>query len=298
MKFSLHLPAGHITPGQFQTMEAISQMAKALEDAGVDACFLTEHPAPMADWLHANGHDAVDPFTALAFVAAASTTLKLHTNIVVLPYRNPFLTAKAAATLQVLSGGRLLLGVGVGYQKGEFDALGVDFHKRGALADEALEVLRMAWGGGAVVKQGMGWNAVGNEPRPAPDPQPTVWIGGGSDKAMERAVRWGDGWSPFFDAPTLSANNRGISSVAVLAEKIKQVKEMRSAAGKTSPFDFVIGARTFAKNRSPQEAEQLRQEVGELAEAGIDWTFVYLGDESRPEFLENVQWFGEEVVGR
>ena len=92
----------------------------------------------------------------------------LHTNILVMAYRNPFLTAKAAATLQVLSGGRLILGAGAGYQKAEFDALGVDFHKRGKLFDEAIDTIRLAWGGGAVVKEGLNFNATGQ--RTASDP--------------------------------------------------------------------------------------------------------------------------------
>ncbi len=142
MKFTLDIPVGVITPGEFQSFEAISAMAGALETAGVDACYVTDHPAPSAEWLHANGHDTLDPFTALAFIAAASTTLQLHTNILVMAYRNPFLTAKAAASLHLLSGGRLILGLGAGYQKVEFEALGVDFHKRGALFDEALDVVQ------------------------------------------------------------------------------------------------------------------------------------------------------------
>ena len=216
------IPIGEIAPGEFQSMQAVAEMAQALEAAKVDACYVTDHPAPSAQWLHANGHDALDPFTALAFVAAASTKLRLHTNILVLAYRNPFITAKAAATLQVLSGGRLILGVGAGYQQAEFDALGVEFKKRGALMDEALEVLHLAWGGGAVVKQGANFNAVGNEPRPAPNPQPAIWIGGGSDKAVQRAARWGDGWSPFFAAPTQSKLNQesGIQSIEQLREKV------------------------------------------------------------------------------
>ena len=189
MKFTMNIPVGDIKPGEFQTAAAVAEMAQALEAAGVDACFVTDHPAPSAEWLHAHGHDALEPFTALAFVAAATSKLMLHTNILVMAYRNPFLTAKAAATLQVLSGGRLILGAGAGYQKVEFDALGVDFHKRGALFDEALDVIRLAWGGGAVVKEGRGFNAIGNEPRPAPSPQPRIWIGGGSGKAVERAAR-------------------------------------------------------------------------------------------------------------
>lgn len=298
MKFSLHLPVGDIAPGQFQSMQAISQMAKALEAAKVQACFVTEHPAPMADWLHATGHDALDPFTALAFVAAASERLLLHTNIVVLPYRPALLTAKAAATLQVLSGGRLILGVAGGYMKGEFAALGVDFKKRGVLTEEALEVMRLAWGGGAIVKSGVNFDAAGVEPRPAPNPQPIVWVGGNGDIAMQRAARWGDGWSPFFDFPTASKNNRGISSVDQLASQIKELKALRAAMNKNAPFDFVIGAKTVAKNRTRAEAEQLREEIGKLAEAGVTWTFAYLGTGSRGQYLENVQWFGEEIAAR
>ncbi|CAN7599509.1 TIGR03619 family F420-dependent LLM class oxidoreductase [Phenylobacterium sp. LjRoot219] len=300
MKFTLAIPLGEIAPrGEFQSIEAIGQMAQALELAGVGACYVTDHPAPSADWLHANGHDALDPFTALAFVAAASRRLLLHTNIVVLPYRNPFVTAKAAATLQVLSGGRLILGVGGGYQKGEFEALGVDFHQRGALFDEALEVLRLAWSGGVVVKEGRNFAAAGNEPRPAPDPQPRVWIGGGSDKAVERAARWGDGWCPFFAAPTMSKLNQdsGIQTVAQLAGKIAQLQDLRAAQGRTGPFDVSIGPQVRIKDRTRAEAEQYLEAVDALAQAGVTWVGAELGHESRAAYLENVQWFGEEIIG-
>lgn len=300
MKFSVHIPLGVITPGQFQTPEAVREMAQALEKAGVDACHITDHPAPDAGWLHANGHDALDPFTALAFVAAATSRLRLHTHVVVLPYRNPFITAKAAATLQVLSGGRLILGVGGGYQKGEFEALGVDFHKRGALTDEALEVMRLAWAGGAVAYKGMGFEAKGNEPRPVPSPPPTVWIGGGSDKAVERAARHGDGWCPFFAAPTLSEINRrtGIQSVEHLAEKVGMLRNLRTELGKTGPFDVAVGTHQRPKDLSRVEADRLIEEIGRFAEAGVSWTWIDLLHVSRVAYLDQVQWFGEEVVRR
>src|SRR6516162_2458791 len=125
MKFGLALPIGRIEPkAEFQSGEAVRVFATALERAGVSGACLSEHPAPSAEWLHNDpaGHDCLDPLTALAFVAAATTRLTVFTNVLVLPFRNPFLTAKAAATLQVLSDDRLVLGVGVGYQKAEFDA--------------------------------------------------------------------------------------------------------------------------------------------------------------------------------
>jgi probable F420-dependent oxidoreductase len=301
VKFTLPIPLGVIEPaGEFQTQDAVRQMSAALEKAGASACFVTDHPAPVAKWLHAHGHDAPDPFTALAFVAAASTGLRLHTNILVLPYRNPFITAKAAATLQVFSQGRLILGVGAGYQQGEFEALGVDFTKRGVLMDEALETMRLAWGGGAVVKQGRGFNAAGNEPRPAPKPQPTIWIGGGSDKAVERAAKWGDGWSPFFTAPNLSANNQAsaIQSIDQLAEKIAVLQDLRAKQGKTGLFDISIGAQARIKEHTRAEADRYLEAVGKLAKVGVNWTSFDLPHASRAGYLEAVQWFGEEVIAR
>lgn len=300
MKFTLHIPVGETEPGEFQSFSAIQEMAGALEAAGADACYVTDHPAPSAEWLHANGHDALDPFTALAFVAAASTKLMLHTNILVMAYRNPFLTAKSAASLQVLSGGRLLLGVGAGYQKVEFEALGVDFHKRGALFDEALEVIHLAWAGGAVVKQGRNFNAAGNEPRPALGNPPPIWIGGGSAKAVERAARWGDGWCPFFAAPQMTAANQesGIHSVEQLGEKITELQKMRTALDRNGPFDIVIGPRMRLKFGVRESAERYLEALGGMAEAGVTWSMVDPPHPNRQAYLEHVQWFGEEIIAK
>jgi probable F420-dependent oxidoreductase len=300
MKFTMDIPVGVITPGEFQTAAAVAEMARAMEAAGVDACYVTDHPAPDAAWLHANGHDALDPFTALSFIAASTTKLMLHTNVLVMAYRNPFLTAKAAASLQVLSGGRLLMGAGAGYQKVEFEALGVDFHQRGKLFDEALGVIRKAWAGGAVVHQGTHFNAGGNEPRPAPPSPPPIWIGGGSGKAVERAALRGDGWSPFFAAPTMTAANQasGIHTVEQLGEAITRVKELRAANGLESPFDFIIGARAKVRIGDTASAEKYLAAVAELEAVGVTWTMVELPHPSRQEFIENVQWFGDAVVGK
>ena len=300
MKFTMDIPVGVITPGEFQTAEAVKSMALALESAGVDACYVTDHPAPSAEWLHANGHDAIDPFTALSFVAANTTKLMLHTNILVMAYRNPFLTAKAGASLQVLSGGRFILGAGAGYQNVEFDALGVDFHKRGKLFDEALEVIHLAWDGGVVVKEGMGFNAIGNEPRPVPSPKPPIWIGGGSPAAVKRAARAGDGWSPFFAAPTMTAANQesGIHTVEQLAENITQLQEMRAELGRTGPFDVTIGSKAKLDYKTRETADRYIESIHELAAVGVTWVMVEPPHPSRQAYIENVQWFGEEVIAR
>ncbi len=123
----------------------IGKVAAAAEAAGIHGFGFTDHPAPSQRWLQAGGHDAVDPFVALGFAAATTTTLRLIPNIVVLPYRNPFVVAKSGATLDLLSGGRFTLAVGIGYLKREFAALGVSYDERAELFEEALQVIRAIW---------------------------------------------------------------------------------------------------------------------------------------------------------
>ncbi len=302
MKWSIALPIHNIEPGEFQTPQAVAKISRALEVSGAAAGYLTDHPAPSAEWLHSAGmaHDALDPFTALAFVAAATEKLLLHTNIIVMAYRNPFLTAKSAASLQVLSGGRLILGCGAGYMKAEFEALGVDFHKRGKLFDEALDVIDSIWAGGSVSYEGMNFSAPGNEARPVPDPRPPVWIGGGSDKAMERAALRADGWSPVFANPKMSKLNResGIQSTEHLGKKIARLNELRQGAGRTGPFSICLGARSRIGYGKPGGADALLEEAEELAAVGVDWMFVEPPERSREQWIDYVQWFGEEVIAR
>ena len=275
-------------------------MAKALEDAGLSAGLTSEHPAPSSEWLHNDpaAHDCVDPLTALSFVAGATTSLKVFTNILILPFRNPFLTAKAAATLQIMSDNRLLLGVGVGYMKEEFDALGVDYGDRGALTDEALETIKMAWAGGPVVKQGRTFNAAGNEPRPIPDPPPPIWVGGGSDRALERAARWGDGWVPYFTVPTNDpvVRKSAVVDMAHFGEKIAKLNARREELGKTGPFDLSVAPPFRPKEPTRANAQRFLEEVHELETHGVNWIWTSVPAPSLESYLDTVSWFGEEVV--
>jgi alkanesulfonate monooxygenase SsuD/methylene tetrahydromethanopterin reductase-like flavin-dependent oxidoreductase (luciferase family) len=115
MRFSIQLPTDRVEQGdEFVSRDAIIEMARAVEHAGFDACYVTDHPAPAASFLEGGGHHALDPFVALSLAAAATERLRLHTNILVLPYRNPLLTAKAIASLDAVSGGRVIMGVAAG----------------------------------------------------------------------------------------------------------------------------------------------------------------------------------------
>lgn len=301
MDFALKMPMADLAPKPGSShAELIGTMASALEQAGVSACLTSEHPAPSAEWLRSDpaAHDCLDPLTALAFVAGSTQRLKLFTNILVLPYRNPFLTAKAAATLQILSGNRLLLGVGIGYQREEFEALGVRYEERGALMDEALDTIRMAWAGGEVIMQGRHFNAVGNEPRPVPTVAPPIWIGGGSDKAIERAARAGNGWAPYFIMETNDQTVRksAVVSMAHFGEKVARLHELRNELGRTDPFDLSVAPPFRPQVADRASAQRYLDEVGQLAEHGVNWVWSPLPAPSLEAYLDFVSWFGEEII--
>ena len=155
MQFSIGLPTDRVEQAsEFVTGDAVIECARVAEESGFDACFVTDHPAPDAKWLAGGGHHALDPFVALSFAAAATTRIRVQTHILVLPYRNPLLTAKSVLSLDVLSNGRVILGVAPGYLKPEFGALGVEFDERNELTDEAIDVMRTLWTDGEIETEG------------------------------------------------------------------------------------------------------------------------------------------------
>jgi len=304
MKFSFQLPLDKVhAADQFLTGAAVAEMARALETAGIDACYVTDHPIPSDRWLASGGHHTLDPFVALAFAAAATSRLRLQTNIIVVPYRNPFLIAKSIASLDVLSGGRVIMGLGAGYLEGEFEALGAVFTGRGAVMDEAIEVMKLAWTGQSVVYDGKFFKAAGNTALPAPlqSPHPPIWVGGNSERAMRRAAEGLDGWSPFPVRGKMSARVRTdvIGDVADLKRKIGELRVMAEQAGRTRPLDvtFVPFALTMQSKERPS-ADAIVEELIDFAGAGVTWSVVALPCETRGQYLENVDWFAREVMAR
>ena len=167
ISYSLELPTQRVEAAtEFVSAEAIADIAQVAEASGFAAVHVTDHPAPDAKWLDHGGHHALDPFVALSFAAAATTDVRLLTNVYIAAYRNPFLGAKSIQSLQVLSGGRLIIGTAAGYLKPEFKALGIDFDNRGALLDEALDVLDKVLTGEDVAYEGTSFAARGVRLRP------------------------------------------------------------------------------------------------------------------------------------
>ncbi len=171
------------------TAGEVVPVAKAVEAAGWDGLAFTEHPAPGYRWLaEGGGHQTLDPFVALGAAAAVTERIKLLTYLAVVPYRNPLLLAKAAATVAMISDGRFILGLGTGYLKGEFFALGVDFEERNVLMDEALEVLPMHWSGERFSYEGTHFNARDIIARPSPKERVPIWLGGNAKITRRRVA--------------------------------------------------------------------------------------------------------------
>jgi probable F420-dependent oxidoreductase len=174
--------------GPAASVEVLERWAHVAEGLGFDLLMMSDHVLVTEDVARTYPGPFHDPFTTLAYLAGRTTDIRLGTTVLIMPYRQPALTAQMAASLHRLSRGRFVLGIGVGWARQEFRALDVPFGRRGALTDEYLDEMHQIWGGGVE----------GVAPALAPDevPGPPVWIGGNSDAAIRRAVVAGQGWHP------------------------------------------------------------------------------------------------------
>jgi probable F420-dependent oxidoreductase len=175
---------------------AVTEWARAAESAGFSAIGFTDHPAPSMPWIDSGGEGVADPIAGLAFCAAATSTVRLLTFVLVPSYRNPLLAAHQLATLDALSGGRLTVGLGTGYLFGEFRALGADPAARRAAFDEGVDLMVRAWAGEELSVTTSDFQAKRTRVLPpvVQAPHPPLWIHGNSPFGVARAGRYGDGW--------------------------------------------------------------------------------------------------------
>ena len=302
MRCALVLHMNRVAQGSaFITAEGVTSVARAAEAAGFDAVAVTDHPLPTAEWMASGGHHALDPLVALAFVAAATKRLRLLTYIYVLPYRNPFLTAKGVASLDVLSGGRTIFGVAAGYLEPEFRALGVPFAERNARCDEAIRAMKAAWSEGPVDFEGVYATARGHvvEPRPAQVPHPPIWVGGNSRQAIRRAVALGDGWMPIYNPPEFAARRRTppMESPEDIRRRLAFAREVAAECGRRAALEVVWTAQGLRDFGTPRfERQQFQDGVGALTAAGVTYFTVHLPGRTPAEQAEHVARFGADVL--
>ena len=218
MKLGLYLR----NMGPQSTRDTLVECARAAEEVGIDDLWVADHIAIPPDDAEGSNGRYLDPLATLAYLAGATTRIGLGIGVLVLPYRRPLPTAKWVATIQELSGGRFLFGVGSGWMQPEFRALGVDFAKRGKLTDETLDFFNRCFASDEVEENGQKFLF---RPRPA---RPPIFVGGAAPHALKRAVRFGDGWAPI-----------GVGA-AQLAPVVAEYRAMAKQAGKPAPEVVII----------------------------------------------------------
>lgn len=275
--------------------EDLLAVARAADRAGFAYLASCDHVAIPRHLASAMSTVWYDPVATLAFLAAATERTRLLSHVAVVGLRHPLLTAKQYATLDHLSGGRLILGVGAGHVREEFEVLGADFERRGAVLDESIDALRAALGTEEFPEHHGGlydFEELGQRPRPAQDSVP-LWVGGSSPAALRRSALKGDGWLPQGDPRDL------------LPDRIARIRRLREEAGIEGPFTvgaiaeplyvgtpgWDVGRRTVS---GPVEA--IAGSLRAFSAMGVDQVQMRFRSRSRDELLAQIEQFGKEVA--
>ena len=213
MKYGFTLPGR----GPLATPETLGRIARTGEELGYDALFTGDHilvprniasPYPYTEGGEFPGSpsgESMEQLTLLAFLAGQTSRIRLVTSVIIVPHRNPLVAAKALATLDVLSGGRLVVGVGVGWMREEFEALNLPpFEERGAVTDEYIRAFKELWTSDDPHFEGkyVSFDNISFLPKPVQKPHPPIWVGGESRPALRRTAELADGWYPLGSNPT------------------------------------------------------------------------------------------------
>jgi probable F420-dependent oxidoreductase len=239
MKLGLYLR----NMGPQSTVSTIVACARAAEETGIDDLWVADHLAIPPDDAEGSGGRYLDPLATLAFLAGITHRIGLGTGVLVLPYRPPLATAKWIATIQELSAGRLLLGIGTGWMEAEFRAVGVPRDERGKITDQTLAFLHRCFAKDVGEANGQPFLF---RPRPA---RPLIFVGGAAPQAIRRSARYGDGWMPMGNDP------------ALLRPLIHQLRAQMAGAGK--PNAEVVVLTSLALNNGAQASDQI-QRWGEI----------------------------------
>jgi probable F420-dependent oxidoreductase len=284
MKFAI----AFATHTAFSEPTLLRHLAVTAERCGFESFWSVEHvaipvkhmPYPGTKDGRMPGGDDIpipDPFIPLAYVAAVTKTIKLATGVMILPQRHPLYTAKEVATLDRLSGGRVILGIGSGWMKEEFDSLGIDFHRRGALTDEAIRALRLLWQPGATSFAGkfFKFDPLYSYPKPVNGTVP-IHIGGNSPAAARRAGRYGDGYLP------------GLVDLQTLKELYGIVRSEAQKAGRDVAA-IELSYLTHSVNL---------EDVKKLADLGVSRMMVTPQGDTLDTVSDSLQKFQQEVISR
>ena len=305
MRYGFYLP----TRGQTASPESLESLVARAEGLGFSSVVIADHivfpvtikskyPYTVSGAFPGQG-DALEQLSLMAFVAGKSRALRLISSVMILAYRNPVVTAKMLATIDVLSGGRVTVGVGVGWLREEFEALGApDFDRRGAVSDEYLRVFKALWTQDPASYHGelYRFESVRCLPHPVQKPHPPIWVGGHSRAALRRVARLGDGWHPVGANPAVPLRP---PELRALLEELRRLTEAEgrdpsklTISYKAPIYDSGRGVEGGAERRPFSGSQQaIVDDVATFAGLGVSDLIFDFRSESLAESLERMERF-------
>ncbi len=310
MRFGFYLP----TRGPLANRRDIKAYINTAEEVGFSSVAVADHivvptaiesayPYTVGGEFLSKG-DAMEQLSLMAFVAGASESLRIISSVMIVPHRNPVLVAKALATSDVLSEGRITVGVGVGWMAEEFEALDApDFKKRGAVTDEYIRIWKKLWTGEAVSHESdfYSFKELYCQPAPLQNPHPPIWIGGHSTPALRRVARLADGWHP------VGATAASPLPPSEMRQKLAQLKELTEAEGrdfdaltisyKAPIYDGGVPPKGEARRLFTGGPSAALDDIAEMADVGVEELIFDFRGETIEASLAAMRRFGEEIMG-
>lgn len=303
MKFAIRLPANILYKALTSPWEAALppersvHFAREVDRLAYDYLWVAEHIVQHPKLVPAMGAKFYEGVSAAGFLLGATQRIHLLTYICPIPYHNPLVWAKAIASVDHLSGGRLALGLAAGHLRREFEAIGVPFEKRGAISDEYLRAMKALWTSDLPEFRGqfVNFSNMVFEPKPFQKPHPPLLIGGDAKPVLRRAAALGDGWLPW------------LTTRSEMKDALAYIHDQPEMQGRSRPFEvFTLLAEiaeddrlNFDRMRYPKERDEIIDLVSRLHEAGATGVVVHLPRTgSYEECLDWVRWFSGEIIPR
>ena len=314
MKYGFTLPGR----GPLATPETLGRIARAGEELGYDALFTGDHilvpkniasPYPYTEGGEFPGSpsgEAMEQLTLLAFLAGQTSRIRLVTSVIIVPHRNPLVAAKALATLDVLSRGRLVVGVGVGWMREEFEALGLPpFEERGAVTDEYIRAFKELWTSDDPHFEGryVSFDNISFLPKPVQKPHPPIWVGGESRPALRRTAELADGWYPLGSNPTFPMGTpeqlaAGLERLATYARRFGRDPSEIETIYRTHQFELTKAAADDDRLPFVGNVEQMASDIRAYEKMGVGslvLDFLRQTEDSGREMLDRMERFASEV---
>ena len=316
MKFGFALPGR----GPLASADSLVRIANKGEELGYDAVLMGDHIlvpkkidsiypyTPTGEFPGEGAGDAMEMITLLAYVAGQTKKIRLVTSVLIVPYRPVLLAAKALATLDVLSGGRLVVGIGVGWMEEEFNALDIPpFRERGAVTDEYIGAFKELWTSDAPHFQGnyVSFNDIHFLPKPVQKPHPPIWVGGESRPALRRTAELANGWYPIGSNPNFPMGGpeqllAGMQRLAEYARRCGRDPAEIEIIYRAPKVELQAGASSSGDGRVPfiGNAEQIAGDIRKYEGLGVGSMVIDFGVDDLASVCGRMERFADQVVAK